>query len=137
MLAVSAPHSRSSLEHEIVPISKWDVEYDDDERGWVRRHKYSGYKEPTEAPSPPAYETPAPDDVAGNAALFMAGVGLNVLEDFDSNAPLIPGQPADLGLSFQHNSTDFVAAYDGQGFGFDVDNGNDGQDQVEGSTASQ
>ncbi|KAG8416977.1 hypothetical protein J3459_013030 [Metarhizium acridum] len=62
-----------------VPISKWDVEYYDDERGWVRRHKYSGYKEPTEAPSPPAYETPASDDGAGNAALFMAGVGLNVL----------------------------------------------------------
>ncbi|EFY85042.1 hypothetical protein MAC_08925 [Metarhizium acridum CQMa 102] len=78
MLAVSA-HSRSSVEHEIVPISKWDVEYYDDERGWVRRHKYSGYKEPTEAPSPPAYETPASDDGAGNAALFMAGVGLNVL----------------------------------------------------------
>ncbi|KID82920.1 hypothetical protein MGU_09756 [Metarhizium guizhouense ARSEF 977] len=126
MLAASAPHNRSTLEHEMVPINKWEVKYYDDGRGWVRRHKYSGYEEPTEAPSPPPYETPAPDDVAGNAALFMAGVGLNAQEDFDPNAPPIPGQPADLAQPYQHNPTDVVVAYDGQGLSFDVTS--EGQD---------
>lgn len=88
----------------------------------MRRHKYSGYEEPTEAPSPLPYKTPAPDDVAGNAALLMAGVGLNTQEDFDPNAPPIPGQPADLAQPYQHNHTDVVVAYDGQGLSFDVTN---------------
>lgn len=127
MLAASAPHNRSTLEHEMVPINKWEVKYYDDGRGWVRRHKYSGYEEPTKAPSPPPYETPAPDDVAGNAALFMAAVGgFNVQEDFDPNPPPIPGQPADLAQSYQHNPADVVVAYDGQGLSFDV--ANKGQD---------
>jgi hypothetical protein len=54
MLAMS-PHQPRHIarENEIVRICEWDILHLDEERGWVRRHRYSGLEEPADAPPPP------------------------------------------------------------------------------------
>ncbi|KAI1119728.1 hypothetical protein F5Y10DRAFT_273789 [Nemania abortiva] len=89
MLAMSAPYHRAIVEEEeIVRINEWEVRYLDEERGWVRRHKYSNFEEPVDPPSPPVYRSPSPGNAAANAAAFAAQVGINAdpLFDFDAMA---------------------------------------------------
>lgn len=78
MLAISSRHNRAltSQEH-MTRINDWDVHKYDDERGWVRRHKYSKFEEPTSEPLPPAYQPPSPSNADGVAAVFFAEVGIN------------------------------------------------------------
>lgn len=66
-------------EDNMVRINSWDTIFLDDERGWVRRHQYSRFEEPTNAPSPPAYRTPTPR----NTAAFTAAIGLHALPEFE------------------------------------------------------
>ncbi|KAK3395001.1 hypothetical protein B0H63DRAFT_462531 [Podospora didyma] len=74
MLAMAGEHHRPIVhDDEMVKIHEWDILHLDDERGWVRRHKYSNWQEPTDPPPPPAYVTPEP----GNPAVFHAAVGLH------------------------------------------------------------
>ncbi|KAF7546100.1 hypothetical protein G7Z17_g8667 [Cylindrodendrum hubeiense] len=79
MLAMSDPQSRAIIEErEMIKINAWDIAYLNEERGWVRRHRYSGFEEPTNPLPPPTYNTPSP----GNMAAFEAGVGLNANNDW-------------------------------------------------------
>jgi hypothetical protein len=80
MLAMSDSHHRAIIaEAEMVGIGDWDVIYLDEERGWVRRHRYSHFEVPTDPPLPPAYQTPSPS----NPAAFAAAVGLHANELFN------------------------------------------------------
>lgn len=82
MLALSAPENRALVaEADVVGIGEWERRYLDEERGWVRRHRYSNVEEPTDPPSPPAYRTPSP----GNRAAFEAAVGFHIDPNFDIN----------------------------------------------------
>ncbi|KAK3943686.1 hypothetical protein QBC46DRAFT_361700 [Diplogelasinospora grovesii] len=108
MLAMSAPQHRTIVGggEEIISINEWEVRYlDDDERGWVRRHRYSNFEEPADPPPPPpVYRSPSPGgNVAANAAAFAAQVGINAdplfnldatadasFDDFDIDAYLNP-----------------------------------------------
>ncbi|CAM1502363.1 Fc.00g043470.m01.CDS01 [Cosmosporella sp. VM-42] len=66
MLAMSGPHHRAIVEDgEMVKINAWDVVHLDEERGWVRRHRYSSIEVPTSPPPPPQYTPPL-----GNATAF-------------------------------------------------------------------
>lgn len=89
MLAMSAHHRDIVEEGEMVKINDWDIVYLDEERGWVRRHRYSNVEEPTSQPPPPA---PSPN----NAAAFAAGVGLDANDWFDID-PTSENFLADLG----------------------------------------
>ena len=72
MLALSAPGHRALVtEADVVGIREWEVRYVDDERGWVRCHRYSGVEQPADPPPLPGYETPSP----GNLAALEAEVG--------------------------------------------------------------
>ncbi|KAF2969475.1 hypothetical protein GQX73_g4135 [Xylaria multiplex] len=83
MLAMSAPHHRVIVRgEEIIRINEWEICYLDEERGWVRRHRYSNFEEPVDPPPPPAYQIPSP----GNAAVFEAQVGINADPLFNLNA---------------------------------------------------
>lgn len=64
-------------------IDEWDVHRYDDERGWVRRHKYSKFEEPTDEPLPPAYEPPTTGSAEVMAAAFNAEAGINADPAFD------------------------------------------------------
>lgn len=85
MLAISGPHNRRLTKPEhMTRIDEWtEPKRYDDERGWVRRHKYSNFEEPTDEPLPPAYESPLPGNVEGMAAVFLAEVGINAEPDFN------------------------------------------------------
>jgi hypothetical protein len=77
MLAMSAHHHRTIVRvEELVKINHWDVVYLGEERGWGRRHRYSGY------------ETPSP----GNAEVLEAGAGPHANDWHNVN-------PADGGLA--------------------------------------
>ncbi|KAM0548514.1 hypothetical protein ACHAPJ_009837 [Fusarium lateritium] len=81
MLAMSAHHHRAIMEEEnVARINQWDTIYHSDERGWVRRHQYSGFEEPCHPLSAPAYQTPSPTNVAA----FEATTGLNANEWFNA-----------------------------------------------------
>lgn len=55
MLAMSSSDHRALVsDGEIVGIDEWDVVFLDDERGWVRRHRYSSHETPTPPPPPPS-----------------------------------------------------------------------------------
>lgn len=99
MLALSAPQHRAVVtEADMVGIGEWEVRYCDDERGWVRRHRYSDVEQPTDPPPPPGYRTPSP----GNPAAFAAEVGIHMDPAFDLNdifnlGPFVGAEcPADL-----------------------------------------
>lgn len=134
MLAMSAPQHRTIVgEEEIIRINEWEVRYLDDERGWVRRHRYSNFEEPADPPPPPVYRSPSPGNVAANAAAFAAQVGINAdplfnldatadasFDDFDIDAYLNPagaGNPiaANLGDFNVVNPAGLNAANTGQG----------------------
>lgn len=87
MLAISGRHNRVLTQAEnTTKINEWDVYQHDDERaGWVRRHKYSKFEEPTAAPPPPPYQPPSPNNIMGMAAVFEAGVGINADPNFNVN----------------------------------------------------
>lgn len=95
MLAMSVPQHRAIVgEEQMVRINAWEyypLDDDDEERGWVRRHRYSKFEEPADPPAPPAYKSPSPDNVAANAAAFAARVGINADPFFNFNAePDVP-----------------------------------------------
>jgi hypothetical protein len=76
MLAMSAPKHRAIVrEEEMIKINDWAVVCLDEERGWVRRHRYSNVEQPTSPPPP------------GNAAAFAAGAGLHVNDWFGIGTP--------------------------------------------------
>ncbi len=106
MLAMSDPCHRAIVaEGDMVKINAWDIIYHDDERGWVQRHRYSNFEEPTVPPSPPGYQTPSP----GNQAAFAAGAGLHAHDWFDLDDNLaLPGErdPAFDGDEFFHVGND-------------------------------
>ncbi|KAI6084608.1 hypothetical protein F4821DRAFT_279999 [Hypoxylon rubiginosum] len=84
MLAMSSRQNRILVkEEEMMRINNWELL--NDEFGWVRRHTYSKFKEPTDPPPPPPYRPPSPDNAAGNAAVFAAHVGINADPLFDFN----------------------------------------------------
>ncbi|KAI0004790.1 hypothetical protein F4779DRAFT_59627 [Xylariaceae sp. FL0662B] len=84
MLAMSAPQHRKIVrKEEIIRINEWEVPYFHDERGWVRRHKYSNLEARADPPPPPAYRSPSPDNVNGLAAAFAAQVGINADPSFN------------------------------------------------------
>lgn len=79
MLALSAPEHRALVtEADMVGIGEWEVRYVDEERGWVRRHRYSDIEQPADPPPPPVYQTPSP----GNRAVFTAAVGIHMDPSF-------------------------------------------------------
>lgn len=80
MLALSAPQHRALVAGaDVVGIGEWEVRYVDDERGWVRRHRYYHVEQPADPPPPPVYQTPSP----GNPAAFAAAVGIHMDPTFD------------------------------------------------------
>ncbi|KAI1171102.1 hypothetical protein F4777DRAFT_72900 [Nemania sp. FL0916] len=80
MLALSAPENRAlKPEANVVPIKEWETRYIDEQRGWVRRHRYSHIEKPTDPPPPPAYQDPSLE----NAAAFEAAIGLHANEWFN------------------------------------------------------
>ncbi|CAK7222619.1 hypothetical protein SEUCBS140593_004960 [Sporothrix eucalyptigena] len=89
MLSLSDGHVDLVKTHEIVPIDAWDKVWLGEERGWVRRHRYSGAEVPMTPPPPPAYDMPEP----AQPAAFAAEVGVHNELDFwlhplNSLAPL-------------------------------------------------
>lgn len=70
----------------MIRINEWEIFTPDMDHGWMRRHKYSNFEEPTDPPPPPTYRSPSPDNVAANAAAFAAQVGINAdpLFSFDA-----------------------------------------------------
>ncbi len=82
MLAMSAsPHRPVVAYDQMADIGEWELRCTDDERGWVRRHRYSNVEQPADPPPPPAYQTPSP----GNPAAFAAAVGINMDPLLDLN----------------------------------------------------
>jgi hypothetical protein len=79
MLALCDGNRETVAKSDMVPIDAWDTMHTGDERGWVRRHRYSMYEEATNTSAPPAYQTPSP----ANPAAFAANVGLNGDDWFD------------------------------------------------------
>lgn len=92
MLALSGPHNRVVTRPDrMVNVDGWEpARRDDDEQGWTERHWYSKFERPA-VESPPAYATPAPDDVQGQAAAFQAAVGLNANDDFAIDPNFVVG----------------------------------------------
>ncbi|KAG5979180.1 hypothetical protein E4U55_005471 [Claviceps digitariae] len=79
MLAMSADVHRAIVEEEeMVRIDEWDYVFMDDDRGWVRRHRYSNFEQRT--PPPPSYTSPSP----GNTAVFGAQLLLDAANASDS-----------------------------------------------------
>ncbi|KIH91490.1 hypothetical protein SPBR_01804 [Sporothrix brasiliensis 5110] len=121
MLSLSDGHRALVDTEDIVPINAWDIVWLDEDRGWIRRHRYSAVEEPTDAPPPPPYETPEVD----NAAVFAAQVGINgeshfaldSLDEFFNFGPVAVGQEAvPAGEVVQPNG-----GYDGTLINVDVD----------------
>ncbi|OIW34338.1 hypothetical protein CONLIGDRAFT_688134 [Coniochaeta ligniaria NRRL 30616] len=91
MLAMSGPQHRAIVrEAEMVRINEWEIRYAGDERGWVRRHRYSNFEGPADSPPPPVCRPPSPGNVAANAAAFAAQVGINADPLFSLN-PMADG----------------------------------------------
>lgn len=113
MLAMSAPENRAlARPQDTTKINAWGQPFTDDEQPgvWLRRHRFSQRVEETAAPPLPPYEAPAPDNMEGQYALFMAGAGLNADPHFDFNADPFPAGD-NLGEQFhggeQHNVDNF------------------------------
>ncbi|KAI0390190.1 hypothetical protein F5Y17DRAFT_461988 [Xylariaceae sp. FL0594] len=88
MLAISDPDNRRLTgKAGTVRIDQWVKTYHDDRRGWVRKHRYSGFEEPCDPPTPPAYRLPSPNNIVGQLAVWEAEVGVNA----DPNFELYPG----------------------------------------------
>lgn len=72
MLALSSTQHRApASEADMVGIGEWEVRYVNDERGWVRRHRYSNVEQPVDLPPQPASQTlllgnPAASDINPN-----------------------------------------------------------------------
>ncbi|KAL7929523.1 hypothetical protein V8C35DRAFT_315468 [Trichoderma chlorosporum] len=80
MLALSdSRHRALVLKADMVGIGEWEPAFLDEERGWVRRHRYSKFEERTGQPPPPAYQAPSP----GNQAAFEVSIGINMDLDFN------------------------------------------------------
>lgn len=108
MLAMSAPHNRALVgEGDVVRINAWEVLHADEERGWVRRHRYSKVEEPDPSP-PPIYNTPSPTNVAA----LEAAVGLHANEWFNLEAPANVPLPdlfgQDIGLAVPYGAGSYV-----------------------------
>lgn len=105
MLTISAPRNRQLTRRDhMSAIDGWDLHMYDDERGWVRRHKYSKFEEPTDEPLPPPYQSPSPGNAAGTAAVLAAEVGINLDPDFDlfplaAADAVVPNLPFDENLN--------------------------------------
>jgi hypothetical protein len=112
MLALSAPQHRALVTGaDVVGIGEWEVRYVDDERGWVRRHRYSNVEQPTDPPPLPVYQTPSP----GNPAAFAAAVGIHMDPTFDFGADFDLGSLGPLGPlddAFLHHAIDGTADLD-------------------------
>jgi hypothetical protein len=58
MLAMSAQYNRAIVaEEDMIKISELDTFFHHEERGWVRRRRYSNFEEPTDPPPTPNYQT--------------------------------------------------------------------------------
>jgi hypothetical protein len=79
MLAMAPDHGRNiTMGADVVGVDAWDIVHLDEERGWVRQHRYSKFEEPTNRPPPPSYRSPS----LGNPAAFFAAVGLHADAEF-------------------------------------------------------
>jgi len=107
MLGMSSRHNRALVKDEdVVRINRWDVVDLGGDRGWVRRHGYSGFEQPTDPPPNPDGTAPASDNGAappnpdstasasGNLADFAGGVDLG----FDENDWLNTGPDAGIDM---------------------------------------
>ncbi|KAG6006877.1 hypothetical protein E4U21_006596 [Claviceps maximensis] len=65
MLAMSGSEHRVIIrEEDIVEVNEWDIVSLDENRGWIRRHRYSNFEEHVSTPPPPSYRSPSPFNLA-------------------------------------------------------------------------
>lgn len=69
MLALSDGHRELVPEKELVPIDAWDTLVSNDERGTIRRHRYSQRERLANTPTPMPHATPEQGNAAANAGI--------------------------------------------------------------------
>ncbi|EPE07864.1 hypothetical protein F503_00586 [Ophiostoma piceae UAMH 11346] len=105
MLALSDGHRELVANELVVPIDAWETMHSGDERGWIRRHRYSLFEKLANVPPPPpsnAYTAPG----TVNAAAFTGDAGFDEEEWFSLLDPATVGfvNGKDLDLSVLDNT---------------------------------